>query len=136
MFVLAERLGARCFVLSAKYALIECDARVEPYELYLGELGPEERERLKRRVGERCDELRGPWYLAVVNLSGRYSEVFPCRVEARYAVVIGKVDVVSAEKALRLVPKTIGQRNSALKALGRARSLEDVIRLIEEGTFH
>ena len=135
LFRLSEKLGASCYVVSAKYGLLSCEEHIEPYDVYLGDLGSSELEELRKVITNKCRELTGPWRLAIINLTSKYSEVFQCAIEAEYALVIGKFHNIRAKRLMRrVIPKTIGQRSSILKRLGGAESLEDVLRLIEEGT--
>ena len=135
LFRLSEKLGATCYVVSAKYGLLSCEEHIEPYDTYLGDLGSSELEELRNTITSRCKELAGQWKLAIINLTSKYSEIFQCTIEAEYALVIGKFYNIKAKRLVRrIIPKTIGQRSSILRKLGGAESLEDVLRLIEEGT--
>ena len=137
LFVLAEKLNAKCYILSAKHGLISCDDEIEPYELYLDDLGKADLEKLKEEVEKSCSKLKGPWKLAVVNLSAKYAKLLEsCTVYAEYAIVLGKFYNVRARRTLHIIPKTIGERSSLLKLLGGMESLEDVLRFVEERTGH
>ncbi|NPA85297.1 MAG: hypothetical protein GXO07_04750 [Crenarchaeota archaeon] len=133
LFLFSERVGAKCFIISAKYGLISCDEYIEPYDLYLKDLGLEEKASLRDALSSRCKEVEGPWLAAVVNTSREYSEVFGCKVRAEYALLIGKGARVEAEVVYQVTPKTLGERASLLKLLGGLKNVEDLLRLIEEG---
>ena len=135
LFALSEAIGAKCYILSAKYGLISCDDYVESYDLYLKELGRESLNALREAVSRKCGEVEGAWDVAVINMSQAYSEAFPCTIRARRALVIGKFRGVAAERLVKVVPRTLGERAKVLRALGRVRSLEDLVRLIEEGAL-
>ncbi len=135
LFVMAERLGMSCFVLSAKYGLITCDEVIEPYDVYLGELEGERLEELKALVREQFRLIDKRWDLAVIALTKAYSALLPRPVKARRAVVIGYGNV-EAEKVVVVKPRTLGQRYKLYRELGEVGSLEELLRLVEEGDRH
>jgi len=119
LFKLAELLDASCFVLSAKYGLVDCEEFIEPYDVYLGNLSKREVDELKARVKRRCDLLRGPWELVVMHLSARYASILDCEIITRKALVVGTPPRGLRAEVLRIVKyRTMGERGKLLASLG------------------
>ncbi len=120
LFYLAEEMGFECYVLSAKYGLISCEDEIEPYDVYLNELGEREREELKRSVESSCSALRGPWDVAIFHLSSNYASLLSCYIEAERALIIGSrpPNLVSGREVVYRY-KTLGERNKILKEARR-----------------
>ena len=118
MFRVYEKHGGRCYVVSAKYGIIDCEEEIEPYDVYLASLSPHQLEILKKKISKRCYELKGPWNVVVTNLSSKYSRLLDCNIVAEKALVIGSKPVnLKAEKVVIYKFRTIGQQYHYLSKL-------------------
>ena len=118
LFDLADKLNARCYVLSAKHGLISCEDVIAPYDVYLGGLTREQIADLKRRISERCGVLEGPWRLSVIHLSSKYASIIDCNIVSEKALVIGSPPKGLKAGRLKVVKyKTLGERARLLASL-------------------
>ncbi|UXD22786.1 hypothetical protein IPA_08230 [Ignicoccus pacificus DSM 13166] len=118
IFLIADELNAKCFILSAKYGIISCEDEIESYDKYLGNMSKEEVKELMDKIKRRCEDLKGPWELVITNMSSKYAAILECPIVAKNALIIGTPPKgLRAEEARVYKFKTVGEWYSLMKRI-------------------